>query len=60
MNTWEAVYYGVSEQDCLDYSNREKARGTIGIGYKVEENGTEGRPWVLYFRYEEIKEDPLK
>jgi len=58
MNTWEAMYYGVSEQDCLDYSEREKARGSIGIGYKVEENGTEGRPWVLYFRWEPIKVEP--
>ena len=57
MNTWEAVYYGVSKQDCLVYSNREKSRGSIGIGYKVEENGTEKRPWVLYFRFEKIKEE---
>jgi len=56
MNKWKSVYYGVSEQDCWDYANREKARGTIGIGYKVEENGTKMRPWVLYFRWEEIKE----
>jgi len=57
MNKWDPLYYGVSEQDCLDYSEREKARGSIGIGYKVEENGTEQRPWVLYFRFEAIKEE---
>ena len=56
MNKWDPLYYGVSEQDCLDYSERENARGSTGIGYKVEKNGTEGRPWVLYFRFEEIKE----
>ncbi len=60
MNVWKAVYYGDSEKDCWDYAEREKSTGSVGIGYKVEENGTESRPWVLYFRFEKIKEAPLK
>lgn len=55
MSEWKEVYYGVSNQDCWAYADREKARGSIGIAYKVEENGTENRPWVLYFMFEEIQ-----
>jgi len=54
MSEWESVYYGTSEKDCMDYADQEKARGSIGIGYKVEKNGTKQRPWVLYFRWEKI------
>ena len=54
MNKWQSVYYGISKQNCLDYAEREKATGSIGIEYKVRRNGTESRPWVLYFRFENI------